>query len=231
MMEATILTKVTGQLLEAKVAPRDPLDPPVVNPPDQEEESPDPEEEPALPTTRHPYFDLGDAQGKVGELVSIPMIGGCRHPVNGLHIGIGLDGYGNFKMEGFTLGDFLKDYFAANNMLDSYWSGFNMVSRVQGALPTEWCDVVVAMFSISQKRAPLPSIQIPVETELFSFQIRILEGAALGEHELTCLDEVYFTRKQRRRRDFLFTTDRESEFARGGVTKISTHGGILTVVA
>lgn len=214
-----------------------PLVPPAKPPAKPPAETPDP------PTTRQPYFDLGDAQGKVGELVSIPMLGGCRHPVNGLHIGIGLDGYGKFEMEGFTLGEFLTDYMKAQGLIvekvdgsgkwvDHYWSGWNMVKNdPHRALPTEWCDVVVATFSLSQKSGPTPPIQIPVDTELFTFQIRILEKAALGEHELVCKDEYFYTHSRQRRRDFLYTTDRDSEFARGGVTRIDTQGGKITVVA
>jgi hypothetical protein len=197
-------------------APMPPVPPPIYPPPR---------------TTREPYFDLGDGQGKVGEVVDIPMLGGCRYPVNGFHIGIGLDGYGNFEMQGFTLGSFLQDYLNVHDMGDAYWSGFNMAAHAQGALPTEWCDVAVSMFSISQSRPPLEPIQIPTDTELFTFHIKILEKAALGLHNLSCLDEHYYTQKRHRRRDFLYTTNTDSEFARGGVTKIDTQGGELTVVA
>ena len=199
-------------------------------------------------TTRKPYFDLGNGSGKVGELVEMPMIGGCRHPVNGFHIGIGLGGYGNFEMEGFVLGEFLTEYMKAQGLIveklddhgeivpgvwiDHYWSGWNMVKHEpHHALPTEWCDVAVATFSLSQKSGPTPPIQIPVDTELFTFQIRVLPKASIGEHDLVCKDEFFYTQSRQRRRDFLYTTDRDSEFASGGVTRVDTQGGTLTVVA
>lgn len=184
------------------------------------------------PTTRQPYFDLGDAHGRAGEIVSINMVGGCRHPVNGFHIGGGLAGYGVFEAQDAKLGDFLVDYLKANGMADSYWSGFNMVkAKPHRALPTEWWDYAMAFFSLSQARANVKPIQIPVDTLLFTVQIKILEGTEPGVYELSCKDEFYYTNSTPRRRDFLYTTDRDSEFASGGVTKIDTHGGNLTVLA
>lgn len=228
-MKATIVTEVSGQLLHAGPDPVTPVEPPIGVVPT-----------PPPPTTRQPYFDVGDGSGKVGELVEIPMIGGCRYPVNGFHIGIGLGGYGNFEMEGFVLGEFLTEYMKAQGLItvdehgkwtDHYWSGWNMVKHEpHHALPTEWCDVAVATFSLSQKRGPTPPIQIPVDTELFTFQIRVLPNASIGEHDLVCKDEYLYTQSRQRRRDFLYTTDRDSEFASGGVTKVDCKGGTLTVV-
>lgn len=191
---------------------------------------PDPVEPP--PTTRQPYFDLGDGSGKAGEIVSIPMLGGSRHPVNGFHIGGGLAGYGKLEAQGAKLGPFLVDYLKANGMADAYWSGFNMVKHdPHKALPTEWWDYAMAFFSLSQGRANVMPIQIPVDTLLFTVQIKILEETPPGEYELSCKDEFYYTHARPRRRNFLYTTDRDSEFASGGVTRIDTQGGILTVVA
>ena len=184
------------------------------------------------PTTREPYFDLGDGEGKAGDIVNIDMIGGCRHAVNGFHIGGGLAGYGKFEAQGARLGDFLQNYLNAKQMGDAYWSGFNMVKHdPHKALPTEWWDYAMAFFSIGQARGPIAPIQIPVDTLLFTVQIKILEGTAPGIYELSCKDEFYYTHAKQRRRDFLYTTDRDSEFARGGVTKIDTQGGKLTVIA
>lgn len=202
---------------------------------------------PALPpTTRAPYFDLGDAEGKPGELVEIPMIGGCRRPMNGFHIGIGLSGYGAFVCEGVILGPFLTEYMKAQGLIvekrdaqgqfvpeewvDRYWSGFNMVGQEEGALPTEWCDYAMAFFSIGQNRGPLPSIQIPVETHLFSFQIRILATTKPDVYDLACEDEHFYLQKGSarlgRRRDFLYQTE-----SGGGVTEVDCQGGKLTVLA
>ena len=50
-------------------------------------------------------------------------------------------------------------------------------------------------------------------------------------YELSCKDEFYYTHSRQRRRDFLYTTDSDSEFASGGVTKVDCQGGTLTVVA
>ena len=184
------------------------------------------------PTTRQPYFDLGDGEGKAGDIVVLEMVGGCRHPVNGFHIGAGLAGYGKFEAQGATLGPFLQAYFDANDMGDAYWSGFNMVKTdPHRALPEEWWDYAVASFSIGQSRPPLPPIRIPVDTVLFTVQIKIFEGLAPGVYDLSCKDEYYYTQNKQRRRDFLYTTDRDSEFASGGVTKVETSGGKLTVIA
>jgi hypothetical protein len=152
--------------------------------------------------------------------------------VNGFHIGGGLAGYGKFEGQGAKLGPFLQAYFNANDMGDAYWSGFNMAKHdPHKALPEEWWDYAVASFSIGQSRPPLPPIQIPVDTLLFTVQIKILEGTAPGVYDLSCKDEFYYTHARQRRRDFLYTTDRDSEFASGGVTKVETTGGKLTVIA
>lgn len=213
------LELILRELRGPKVAPPDGIDPPgpPVEPP---------------PTTRAPYFDLGDGEGKAGDIVSIEMIGGCRHAVNGFHIGAGLAGYGKFEAQGAVLGDFLQSYLNVNDMGNAYWSGFNMVRNdPNGALPEEWWDYAVAFFSIGQRRVPLPPVQIPVDTLLFTVQIKILEGTAPGIYEMSCKDENYYTRKKQRRLDFLYTTDRDSDFASGGVTRIETSGGKLTVLA
>ena len=183
------------------------------------------------PTTREAYFDLGDAQGKAGEIVTVEMLGGCRHPVTGFHIGAGLAGYGKFVALSATLGDFIQDYLDTNKMGDDYWSGFNMAGHDKGGLPTEWWDYAIAFFSIGQARGPIAPIQIPVDTELFTVKIKILEGTPPGVYDMVCKDEYFYTQKRIRRRDFLYTTNTESEFARGGVTKVDTSGGKLTVIA
>ena len=183
------------------------------------------------PSTRQPYFDLGDGQGKAGEIVEIQMLGGCRYPVSGFHIGAGCAGEGKLEAQGFVLGPFLQEYFNVNNMGDAYWSGFNMATNARGALPMEWWDVAVSFFSLSQTRSPIAPIQIPVDTLLFTLQMKILEGTPPGEYEMVCRDEYFYTQKRRRRRDFLYTTDSESEFARGGVTRVDCQGGRLTVTA
>jgi len=184
------------------------------------------------PTTRQPYFDLGNAEGKAGDIVQIKMIGGCRHPVNGFHIGGGLAEYGKFEAQGALLGPFLQAYLDANNLSDHYWSIFQMVNwNDNKALPEEWWEYAMSTFSISQRSAPLPPIQIPVDTILFTLQIKILDGTDPGTYPLTCKDEFYYTNTNQRRRDFLYTTDKDSEFASGGVTKVDCTGGNITVLA
>lgn len=206
--------------------PEEPVEPPIELPPDP-------------PTTRQPYFDVGDGQGRAGEVVEIPVIGGCRFRVNGFHIGGGcgkLDeprsGYGLFEAVGVKLGPFLQSYLDVNHMGSTYWAIFQMLKHEPSrALPEEWWEYAMATFSISEERGPLPPIQIPVETLLFTLRIKILEGTPPGVYELTCEDEHYYTHARQRRRDFLYTTDRDSPLASGGVTDVDCQGGKLTVIA
>lgn len=215
------LDMILLELRGAKVAP----------PPGTPNGPPDAPVEPPA-TTREPYFDLGDGEGKAGDVITIPMLGGCRHAVTGFHIGGGLAGYGKFEAQGAKLGAFVQSYLNAKQMGDAYWSGFNMAKHdPHKALPEEWWDYAMAFFSISQERGPIEPIQIPVDTELFTVQIKILEGTAPGVYDLSCEDERYWTHSRPRRRDFLYTTNRDSEFARGGVTRVETSGGKLTVLA
>lgn len=191
----------------------------------------DPPTEPP-PTTRQPYFDLEDAEGKAGDIIPIRMIGGCRHPVNGFHIGGGLSGYGKFEAQSAQLGPFLQAYLDANSLGDAYWSIFQMVRWDENkALPEEWWEYAMSTFSISQRSAPLAPIQIPVDTWLFTLHVKILEVTDPGVYHLTCKDEEYYTNSHQRRRDFLYTTDKDSEFASGGVTKVDCKGGKITVLA
>ena len=53
------------------------------------------------PTTRAPYFDVGDAQGKAGEIVEIPVVGGVQSPINGFHIGGGSFDEKNGKFQSY----------------------------------------------------------------------------------------------------------------------------------
>lgn len=234
-VDVTIDARTSAELEVALTELRGPQvapPPEVAPPPGTPEGPPDAPVTVPPPTTREPYFDLGDGEGQPGDIVVLDMIGGCRHPVNGFHIGGGLAGYGLFEAQGAKLGAFLEKYLDANGMVESYWSGFNMVkAKPHRALPTEWWDYAMAFFSISQKRGGITPIQIPTDTLLFTVQIKILEGTEPGVYELSCENEFYFTHATQRRRQFLYTTDRDSEFARGGVTKIDTQGGKLTVLA
>ncbi len=197
-----------------------------------------PPEEPP-PTTRQPYFDIGDGQGRAGDIVRIPVFGGCRLRINGFHIGGGVgktdedrSGYGKFEAVGADLGIFLLDYLTANNLQQSYWADFEMVKHEpHGALPEEWWQYAMAFFSIDQAKAPLPPIQIPVDTLLLTLRIKILDGTPPGDYELTCKDEHHYSREKRRRKDWLYTTDTDSPLASGGVTQVDLQGGKLTVIA
>lgn len=186
-----------------------------------------------------PYFDIGDAEGKAGELVTLSIVGGCRYPTTGFHIGGGLSGYGKFEAVGAKLGPFLKAYLEAEDVIhdepnhqhEHFWSIFQMVkAKPHRALPTEWWEYAIGFFSLGQKRT-VPPTTIPSGQEIFALQVKILEGTAPGVYDLSCLDETYYTHSHQRRRDFMFTADRDSEFARGGITKLDLAGGKITVVA
>lgn len=193
-----------------------------------------------------PYFDIGDATGKAGETVSLSVEGGCRFPINGFHIGGGcgkLDvprsGYGLFEVVGVKLGAFLRAYLKAEDMLhdepmhqhDHFWSIFQMAkARPHRALPEEWWSFALGFFSIDQERQ-VPPTTIPSGTELFTLEVKILEGTEPGEYDVTCLDKHYFTQSHRRRLDLMFTANTDSPFASGGVTKLELGGGKITVTA
>lgn len=185
-----------------------------------------------------PYFDLGDATGKAGEIVELSVEGGCRFPMRGFHVGGGLAGYGKFEAVGFKLGPLLRAYLKSEDMIhdepahqhDHYWSMFQMARHdPHGALPTEWWDLGLGFFSLGEARGGVPSTTIPSGTEIFTLQVKILPETAPGEYDLSCLDVTYYTQSRHRRRDFLFMVDTESEFRRGGITKLELSGGKITV--
>ncbi len=193
------------------------------------------------PTTPKPYFDIGDATGKPGDIVELSVEGGCRFQTNGFHIGGGCgllpdvprSGYGLFEATGATLGKFLHDYLKAHGAItgapgseiDHYWSGFEMAKHSNGALPEEWWQYAIGFFSLGQERT-IPPIEIPSGTELFTLKIKILPETPPGEYTVTCLDEHYYTQSRHRRRDWLFTGD-----VSGGYTKLDLMGGKITVEA
>ncbi len=193
-----------------------------------------------------PYFDIGDGSGKPGDLVELVVEAGCRFATNGFHIGGGcgkLDeprsGYKLFEAVGVDLGEYLTSYFKAQGLIvekdgawvDQYWSLFQMAKHdPHRALPEEWWEFAVGFWSMAQERT-VPPVEIPSGTALFTLKIRILEGTAPGEYDVTCEDEHYWTHSRTRRRDFMFTAGRDSQFARGGITKVETIGGKITVLA
>lgn len=205
------------------------------------------------PIEKAPYFDIGSATGKAGDIVNLVVEAGCRFPITGFHIGGGcgkhLDpdhvepgfgsGYGKFEAIGVKLGAFLTSYLNAEDLIhdepnhqhDHFWSAFNMVkSDPHRALPEEWWEYAIGFFSIDQERT-VPPTTIPSGTKLFTLNVKILTGTASGTYVVTCLDEHYYTQSRQRRRDFLYTANTDSPFARGGVTKLDLTGGTITVEA
>lgn len=192
------------------------------------------------PLARLPYFDIGEATGKAGETVSLSVEGGCRFLTNGFHIGGGCAGYGKFEAVGVKLGAFLRGYLQAEDMIhdqpmhqhEHFWSIFKMVKggTPAYALPEEWWEFAMAFFSLDQKRT-VPPVTIPSGVELFTLEVKILADTPPGNYQFSCKDEHYYTQPHQRRRDFMYTTDRDSEFARGGITKLDLTGGEITVIA
>ncbi len=185
---------------------------------------------PSPPAAKAPYFDIGEATGKPGETIGILVEAGCPNPITGFHIGggVGLDsslqgaGYGKFKAVGVTLGKYLMDYITSQGLTD-FWKLFQFASwESHQSLPEEWWEYALGFFSLSQERI-VPPIAIPSGTELFTLQIEILPKTARGEYELTCKNEYYFTHARQRRRQFLFTNERQ------GFTNIVTIPGKITV--
>jgi len=224
----------SGVLNVDGISPGPPVVPPVVPP-----------GPPFIPPAL-PYFDIGEATGKAGETVSLSVEGGCRYPITGFHIGGGCgkepvqgSGYGIFEAVGTKLGAFLRAYLKAEDMIhdepmhqhDHFWSTFQMAKwEPSKALPEEWWDFALGFFSLDLARPPMATT-IPSGTELFTLEVKILPGTQPGEYEVTCKDEWYYTQEHKRRRDFMYTAGRESDFASGGVTNIETLGGKITVTA
>lgn len=201
-----------------------------------------------LPVLVAPYFDVGEATGKAGEIVELSIEGGCPYEMNGFHIGGGCgllpdvprSGYGKFEAVGFKLGPFLREYLESEDLIhdkpmhkhDHFWSVFQFAkARPHRALPEEWWDASCGFFSLDQARGGISPITIPSGTEILTVSIRILPDTAPGEYIVTCKDEWFFTQSHRRRRDFMFTVTRDSPFARGGITKLQTFNGKITVLA
>ena len=203
---------------------------------------------PPPPKIRTPYFDIGDGEGAPGDVVDIVVEAGCVHEIIGFHIGGGVgmlpfvarSGYGKFKAIGAKLGPFLRGYLQEQDLLhnepfhrhDHYWSAFQFIDgAAHKALPEEFWELGVGFFSIDQKRGGVPPVTIPGGTELFSVRIQILEGTPDGQYVLTCKDNHFYTSSRQFRRDYLFTANPASDFARGGVTEIETLPGLLRVKA
>ncbi len=188
---------------------------------------------PSLPVAPVPYFDIGEDTGKPGDTVSVSIEGGCHGATNGFHIGGGAAGHGKFEPTGVTLGKYLHDYLRAQGAItvepsgketDHYWSIFQFVeAQPHRALPEEWWEYALGFFSMSQERT-IPPIPIPNGTELFTLHVKILASTDPGVYELTCEDEHYYTHSRPRRRDFLYTNERQ------GFTNIETIPGKITVV-
>lgn len=220
--------------------------PDVPNVPDR----PDRPEVPDKPQVPTPYFDIGDATGKPGDVVTLSVEGGCLQHATGFHIGggVGLDpeversGYGKFVAKGTKLGSFLRSYLKAQGLIveeerdgqkvevDQYWSIFQFFKYVAKAqsnpLPEEWWEYAVGFFSMEQERFA-DAVQIPNGTELFTLDVQILPETKPGEYVVTCKDEWYYATGRPRRRDFLYTS--ETDGPPGGWTKIETNGGTITV--
>jgi len=210
--------------------PPGPTVPPVILPPI----------ETPVPVPPKPYFDVGDGSGKPGDTVEISVEGGSVGAVSGFHIGGGVGripdeprtGYGNFQAVGVTLGKYLHDYLLAQGAITvddqgketaHYWSIFQFVQHEpHRPFPEEWWEYALGFFSISQERS-IPPIPIPNGTELFTLQVKILALTDPGVYDLTCEDEHYWVHSRPRRRDFMYTNERQ------GYTKIETFGGKLTV--
>jgi len=202
----------------------DPLDPPDLVKP--------------LPA-RTPYFDVGEAKGAPGDIVDIVVEAGCLYPMSGFHIGGGVgkteeerSGYGKFVASGAVLGPYLQRYLKADDAKrhnspdevgDHYFSTFKFMDWDHaGALPEEWWEFVLGLFSLEHE-ATLPPVPIPAGTHLFTLRIVILPTTPPGVYELTCRDEWYYLNSRIRRRDFTYTNDEQ------GFTNIETFGGKITV--
>ena len=179
---------------------------------------------PSPTPARIPYFDIGDADGAPGETVEVEVEAGCIHLMTGFHIAGGLSSYGKFKPVRAILGPYLGEYLAGARVFEK----FQFVDSKLKALPEEWWEFAVGFFSLDDRKT-FQAIAIPGGTHLFTLEIKILAGTPPGKSKLTCEDEHYYTHFHQKRRDLMFTADRDSPFARGGITEIETFGGVLTV--
>ncbi len=175
-----------------------------------------------------PFFDIGDAIGKVGDRVLVPVYAGCVYDMTGFHIGGGTGGYGKLRALGVKLGLLLTEYLTAQGAIvdgeERFFSKFQFVNwEDHGALPAEeWWEYALGFFSLSDERT-IPGIPIPSGTELFSVEFEILPQD-VGETWLSCKDEHYFTQTRRRTRKFTYTG------LPGGFSEIDTTGGKITVI-
>lgn len=203
-------------------------------------QGPEPEPEPSPTSAPVPYFDIGEAIGKPGDVVELSVEGGCRFTMRGFDIagGCGIlpdverSGYGLFKAVGVKLGAFLRNYLKAEDAIhdephhqhDHFWSGFHFVPWIPDrALPEEWWQYAIGFFSIDQERL-IPETTIPSGTELFTLRVKILPETKPGEYLVTCKDEYYHRQSRLRRLDLLFSGEPS-----GGYTKIETFPGQITV--
>lgn len=209
------------------------------NEPTDEEDKPADPPPPSPPPAPVPYFEIGEATGKPGETVTVPVRAGCQYPMDGFHLigGVGLlpeerSGYGKFRAFGVELGALLTQYLTAKDMIhdkpdheeEHFFSTFNFVDWKQRALPEEWWQYGFALLSIDQKRLLKP-FPLPHDTELFRLKIEILPNTQPGVYKLTCKDKWYYTQSNRWRRDITYT------YSPQGFTKVDTFPGKITVIA
>lgn len=196
---------------------------------------------PPPPVERVPWFQMGDVEGKPGDLVKVPVYGWCSHRIEGFHIGGGVgllpdvSGYGQFRAVGVTLGQYLHDYLLTQGAIEvktsdgtkeevsHHYSAFQFIDASYHALPEEFWEYFLGFYSLSQKRS-IPPILIPPGTELFRLKIEIHAGTPKGQYTLTCKDEHFWTHDRVRRRDYMYN------YSPQGFTKVECISGKLTVV-
>ncbi len=195
---------------------------------------------PPPPPFRRPYFDVGNASGKPGDTVDILVEAGCPLPMTGFHFAGGAgktdaprSGYGLFRAKGAVLGPFLRGYLKDAGAIhdeplhqhDHFFSMFTFYNwDDQRALPEEWIEFIVSLFSIDQARM-LGAVPIPSGTHLFTLKLEILPGTPSGEYDLTCEDEHYYTVSRVRLRDIEFSSKGQP------YTNVECFGGKITVLA
>jgi hypothetical protein len=201
---------------------------------------PGPEINPEPVPSRTPWFQVGNAKGAVGDIVEVPVIGGCVYHIDGFHIGGGLggptnkktggSGYGTLRLDDVVLGSYLTDYFQAQGMIaddgsEMFYSDYQMATWANdGALPEEFWEFAIGFFSVLSKEEIKP-VTIPSGTELFKLKIEILPAAhGRGTLPLSCRDNYYYTQQVYRRRDYTYT------YPPQGFTQIETADGELTIL-
>lgn len=170
---------------------------------------------PTAPAERVPWFQMGQGEGKPGDLVEVPVYGGCLHKIDGFHVAGGCATQ-RLVAKSAKLSSYLGDYLKGQDP-------FIKFQYIERGLPESWWEFAIGFFSLAG-RTMFPPITVPNGTELFRVTFLVKDDILPETAELVCADEYFYTHKVQRRRDLTYT------YSPQGFTKVECISGKFTVL-